>query len=483
MPAVGCVAAGVQVLLWLAVGSRAGRLGPEQVPWGRPGEGPPPGSDMCAGDPPAWPTAPQRLGGAVFDGARYRPLRHCVATQVIRSFCDVANIANADFNPDHVYAIAILSPAVVRRADGRTVAVFRAMPRERRRGRARNALPRFLLTAALDDAYRLASPLTPVGIPAPQHIMYSGPVDPRLFEYRGGLHLLFEMQRPSGGWTSTDYPKAEGGTYLWSMAPRSRLVDLGLFRGPAVVLQTRRDKNWVPLVWNDDLIVVRNYDPLELLNCSLSGHCDIVQLSKAGRPTPRIVRGGTPLLPYRGPYHVGLVHSNYEQCRGGWRWYTHQLVLVRVQPSFAVVYISEPLAVPVSLPPFPPTTRFLAHFCFPLGAVLRDSDTLDYGAHCDDRRSFMVRLTGLAVLLQQAMDLDVALGSPPPVPGAVQAYYAAVYRARCNASAALPFPAERCDPAQSGPPTVGPQPADLPLPPPSSANSSGPSSGAGPSLR
>lgn len=44
----------------------------------------------------------------------------------------MANIANADFNPDHVYAIAILSPAVVRRADGQAVGGGKAREGQRR---------------------------------------------------------------------------------------------------------------------------------------------------------------------------------------------------------------------------------------------------------------------------------------------------------------------------------------------------------------
>eukprot|EP00667_Euglena_gracilis_P008379 EG_transcript_8488 len=369
------------------------------------------------------------LGGAVLHQDQAQRVSFCVTTEVLHDFCDVGHAVVTRFNPDQGYTFRLLSPAVFQRANGDLVGVFRPIP-DRKPG-VRNRLPQsFLVWGRLNATYHLQPPLRGVAIPAPRHRRYNGPVDPRLFELRGRLFMLFEMQGSTSGWAGNT-PEAAGGTYLWDLDDDG-LVNVRLWRDGHPVPQARRDKNWVPLVVEDRLLVVRNYDPLQVLCCDPAGDCTFLVDQQGPQEGPtRVVRGGTPLLPYRPPYYVGLAHSNFRGCDGR-RWYQHQLLVLNAEGTPRVLYVSDPVVLRMA----DGLRRrrvydTMDHFCFPLGAVLRSPDVLEYGVHCDDERSYAVRLRGLAGLLGRVLAMD-GPGRSGPRPGAVQDWYATLHRRECG---------------------------------------------------
>ncbi len=124
---------------------------------------------------------------------------------------------------------------------------------------------------------------------------------------------------------------------------------LGRFEGVNIVeviplhspLNANLEKNWSPLVIDNELFLIYSYKPLiifKVVNHALELY------KKSGLPTDQhALRGGSPLISY-GEYFLGVVHSS--PLHIGKRVYTHsfvlfdqQLNLLRVSDPFFIMHI------------------------------------------------------------------------------------------------------------------------------------------------
>ena len=103
------------------------------------------------------------------------------------------------------------------------------------------------------------------------------------------------------------------------------------------------EKNWVPLIKDNTLYIIKNLDPLHVLKCSTVENCrfnksdtDTIQLDEQ---FPLI--GGTGFEEYQYPYYIGVAHSTI--FKNSKRYYRAHLVLLYVEPDFGIVYISDAL--------------------------------------------------------------------------------------------------------------------------------------------
>jgi len=73
--------------------------------------------------------------------------------------------------------------------------------------------------------------------------------------------------------------------------------------------QSRREKNWSPLIWKDELYFVYSVDPFTLLKPDIeSGFCKLVYGTMKNQGGHHKICNGTPYLPWNGVF-VGFCHT------------------------------------------------------------------------------------------------------------------------------------------------------------------------------
>jgi predicted GH43/DUF377 family glycosyl hydrolase len=94
-------------------------------------------------------------------------------------------------------------------------------------------------------------------------------------------------------------------------------------------------KNWMPFLYNDNLMFVYSVNPHTILQCdTISGRCEKVCVSSNSEISSEI-RGGSPAKLY-GDVYIALTHK---RPRGG--CYTTQIYTFDSQPPFAVRSVSD----------------------------------------------------------------------------------------------------------------------------------------------
>jgi hypothetical protein len=199
---------------------------------------------------------------------------------------------------------------------------------------------------------------SPTSLPTPptlrDHHLYGFNLDaedPRMIVYRDKIYLIFNIRDPQNC----------GRIMCISSYDDFHPIRLHV----AQMIPNPIEKNWTPLVKNDQLYFIYTYDPLVVLHYDFNpaGLCDLVwkpvDLRMPFNTTPTYLRGGSCLVPYQGNgletnrYYVGLCHSRVgidKKNIGGYDYFYYQpfVVLLDTQP-WQVVQISKPLM--LSLPP------------------------------------------------------------------------------------------------------------------------------------
>ena len=167
------------------------------------------------------------------------------------------------------------------------------------------------------------------------------------------------------------------------------------------------------------------------MKCSVEGSCKYVHTAnvtyvlKEGYDS---LRGGTPFVPYRGHYHIALLHCRYRIQNT--KHYTAHLVLLDTT-LFRVVYLSGHIPLhPRIYKGHPPPVTLIAPFYYPTGLLVEGMDSLLVFAHINDHTSCLFRLRGVHQVLDGAIQLHTQTGRKVPLtPGCIQELmYATMHR-------------------------------------------------------
>ena len=136
------------------------------------------------------------------------------------------------------------------------------------------------------------------------------------------------------------------------------------------------------------------------------------------------LRGGTPWQLYQWPYYVSAAHSTLYKEENHQQIYTCHFVVMRVQPTYRIVYVSHPVALNSSLLNAYPIVRAHAisdRYFFPTTLILENADIIVVGGHINDHSSVLLRFTGLRELMTQVMTSDAQQGvTHGPEAGVIQ---------------------------------------------------------------
>ncbi|CAH1792047.1 unnamed protein product [Owenia fusiformis] len=270
----------------------------------------------------------------------------------------------------------------------------------------------YLYSQMFDGKMHPISPGKLLGIPAPvQYKMNAGCSDARLFKWMGSLMISFYM-------TIRDNKSIDiGQLYLLD-------YEHNIIRKPKIVNHTiaRIDSNWAPLIINESLHFVYTMDPLRILKCTREENMDIIchfimsiDTALVEYPFHRrtdFLRGGSPFLPYKESYFISVTHSTLTYITDDQEWphpiYGAHIVLLKVYP-FRIIYVSERLKIHPRIYDKIPIVRnkYILHpFLYPIGLIIEDSNTIDIGIHINDYRAFIIRLTGIENVLDEAIMID-----------------------------------------------------------------------------
>ena len=177
--------------------------------------------------------------------------------------------------------------------------------------------------------------------------------------------------------------------------------------------ETIFEKNWIPLVVNNELYVIRHLDPLQIMKCRMYENCKFVknntdalnfEMDDLNNP----LRGGTTFELYKYPYYIGIGHTTYFNGPKK-RFYKPHLMVLCVNP-FQIVYVSDPLQIhPDLYKPYlgPQLWKVIqGNFIFPLGLMAETDDSLVIGVHINDRASMLLRLEGIKPILDSVIEKD-----------------------------------------------------------------------------
>ena len=150
-----------------------------------------------------------------------------------------------------------------------------------------------------------------------QDIFFTGPEDPRLFEINGTTYLNF-----INAYYDARTRRAVRRQFLWSVN-ENILYDITIGGG---YVMGDWEKNWAPYVYNNQLFFVYQFFPkFQVLECVFnyskrSVHCVFMGNSE-DRPIGAdtqfyLVRGGSPLVPYKGDYFLAITHTVQNEIVG-----------------------------------------------------------------------------------------------------------------------------------------------------------------------
>jgi hypothetical protein len=156
--------------------------------------------------------------------------------------------------------------------------------------------------------------------------------DPRIFIINNQVYVIFICLSPYSGQT-----RCIGITSFNKWRP----VFLQIENMKHNVIE----KNWAPLVKDDKLFFVYNYDPLIIIHYDFNpaGWCSIVYKQADVRlpidTSKTFLRGGSNLIKYKDHYYIGGCHSRiHKRC---YQHYTNIILLDTM--NWQIVYISKPV--------------------------------------------------------------------------------------------------------------------------------------------
>ncbi|XP_064622464.1 uncharacterized protein LOC135484734 isoform X2 [Lineus longissimus] len=349
------------------------------------------------------------LRGRIFS-AQMNDITGNVTSSVLHSFSPVVDKALSRMFP-YKYAksreINAISPAITW-YKGNVVVVLRVWLNYERVFRARlkennTFQDNFLYTQTFNRYMQPIDNGRLLGIPVPkQYTVFTGPYDPRILAM-SNQQLLVTFPMPMNvDKIDTLHP------YLWDY-DESRIMKPHI-QGERMA---RLDTNWVPLSVAGKLHYVYSFDPLRVLQCDSAAACHFVYKEKSLSEFPFIdsldvLRGGTSLEVYKGPYYLSVAHSSVYNS-GGKREYSAHLVLLRTD-KWRIIYVSDAIRIHQSILDKIPLVRNFAiekSFLYPVGLIIESDDSVAVGLHVNDRESFVIRVRGLRKIFKKAIEIDL----------------------------------------------------------------------------
>ena len=321
---------------------------------------------------------------------------------------------NKRYNKHNASFLSAMAPSMLELPGDRTLMVLRVWIRKE--AHLANQMTENSLFVRIYD--RMLNPLEPgrfIGFPVPQG-PNSGPKDPRVVQFQNKIMILFDMLN------SVD---KHHHMYMWNYEEES-LTKLRLFDHGREVKLSGWEKNWCPLVINDQLYLFYNIDPMTVLKCNISGVCNVVQNTPVAKDQniEVFLRGGTPFVLYKYPYYIGVAHSKNMYCDRARPMYRAHIVVVSVQPTFRLVYTSDNLRFNEKILALKPKPQLIFDkYLYPISLVLRNDDIADVGMHLNDEAALILRLQGLTKLMSDVIEADSKSHFPhAPAAGIVQNY-------------------------------------------------------------
>ncbi|CAH1779389.1 unnamed protein product [Owenia fusiformis] len=321
---------------------------------------------------------------------------------------------------NHQLEFYVISPAILP-YKGNIMVVARVWLNYERRYKLDKAdqinrwIDNYLFSQMFDGNMKPTSPGEILGIPVPvQYVANAGCSDPKIFNWMGSLMVLFYM-------TMRDNKGLNIG-HLFLLD-----YDRKILKKPKILDHNiaQIDSNWVPLVVDDTLHFVYTMDPLRVLKCTKEQNMDItchfiksIDTTLEKYPFNQntdFLHGGSSFLPYKKSYYINVALStlSYKDNQNSTSpLYGAHIVLLKAYP-FRIVYVSERLRIHPDLYNNIPIVRnnFIRYpFFHPFGLIVENSDTIDIGIHINDYRSFIVRVTGIETVLDDAIATDSRSG-------------------------------------------------------------------------
>ena len=234
----------------------------------------------------------------------------------------------------------------------------------------------------------------------------SGVDDTRLFQMNGSLYSVFATGYAAYNAKSTVTHLISG---IWDHQLRKHFIPD--FQKELLSKKTL-EKNWVPMVINEELHIIRHLDPLHILKCKIHENCEFVKndtdvFKFEMIPEESPLRGGTAFELYKYPYYIGLQHGTYHKDDG--KFYAAYVVILCVDP-FRIVYVSDPLQAHSNvLEKFTEDRIYsdmLGKFIFPTGILFENHDSVVIGATVNDEGSVLLRMEGIQELVSKVIELD-----------------------------------------------------------------------------
>ena len=178
--------------------------------------------------------------------------------------------------------------------------------------------------------------LTTIKTPQGPFASRNGPHDARLFQINGRAYSLFATGYLNG-WISG----------IWDYQKRTHFIpefQKQLIQNGHTIFE----KNWVPIVINNTLYIIRHLDPLHVIKCNIYKRCEFIRNDTDAFEYKMIdhqvpLRGGTSFELYKYPYYLGIGHSTI--YNGSNRHYSSHLMVVCIEPEFRIVYVGDPIEI------------------------------------------------------------------------------------------------------------------------------------------
>ena len=241
-----------------------------------------------------------------------------------------------------------------------------------------------------DSQLRPVAPPKILNFPATFHRVQ----DPRAFVYRG--KPLLELN-------AEPFSKRNG-----MVQPTIIIFDINEDEVimPDVPFPRTAEKNWMPLVKENDLYFVRTLDPLHVLKCDTVENCKTIAGNYTSNTAKMALRGGTPFKQYEGPYYISFAHSMFELDRKVFD--THIVVLNT--DTWEVVFVSSALMFPSSLFVNRPRINIVwvadRDFFYPTSLMIENDDTVEVTGHVNDYSCETIRVAGMRDLMDKVMQQD-----------------------------------------------------------------------------
>ena len=359
------------------------------------------------------------LKGKVFgDGNVRRNVSGRVTTSTLGFFSPelettAANDVLSEKNQNHFVS---MSPAIVELKNGNHLVVVRLAAKPNTGSKIKNRLmSNFLYSREYDQFFMPTGSGKILGIPAPVGNR-DGPQDPRLFHYNGKLLVLFTMLNMLDENRRMYIYDYEDNTIVKMIVKDKISIDSTIYW----------EKNWCPLIFNKELNFVYNLDPLEIVQCDLKGMCSFIyqqrKTMKGLDDFHLFLRGSTPFIKYKHPYFISIAHSTSFVCDSWKKVYRSHLVIVSVEPTFRIVYLSDVLEFNQGVLNSQANVYWCVDsFLFPVSLIARSRDVYDVGMHLDDSECLVIRISGLESIIEDVIRTDSTLRTKQgPKPGDVQ---------------------------------------------------------------